>query len=80
MLAYDVQRYADASRGYTAGDFAWGSAAFRKAVHRAGKHLDYYTPYMPLATFLQRRVRMIDAVVRYVHDYCVASAASAAKG
>lgn len=79
MLAYDVARYADASRGYTEGDFAYGSAAFRKAVHRAGKHLDYYTPYLPLATFLQRRVPMIDAVTRYVHDYCVASAAAAAK-
>jgi hypothetical protein len=79
MLAYDVQRYADASRSYAPGEFAWGSAAFRKAVRRAGKHLDYYIPYMPLATFLQRRVRMIDAVTRYVHDYCVASAASVAK-
>ncbi|MGH8143892.1 MAG: hypothetical protein ACREU2_15405, partial [Steroidobacteraceae bacterium] len=36
MLVYDAVRYADATRGYTVGNFADGSTAFRAAARKAG--------------------------------------------
>jgi hypothetical protein len=72
MLGYDADRYADGTRGYTAGDFAAGSAAFRAAARKAGAQVDYYAPDPRFLTVLQREARMLDRVTRYVHDYYAA--------
>jgi hypothetical protein len=69
MLAYDVDRFSDATRSYTAGDFAGGSAAFRAAAHKAGAQVLFYAPDPRFLTASNRQVRMLDAVTRYVHDY-----------
>ncbi len=69
MLGYDADRYADATRSYTAGDFADGSAAFRAAARKAGAQVVFYSPPPRWLTLLQRQARMLDAVTRYVHDY-----------
>ena len=79
LLAYDTDRYVDSTRGYSAGDFAAASAAFRAAARRAGKHVQYYGPDVRFDPFLQRQGRMIDAVSRYVRGY-YAGIPAAARG
>lgn len=77
MLAYDVERYADATRGYTGGDFAAGSAAFRAAARKAGTQVMFYKPAARFLVAPQRQARMLDAVTHYVHDYYAAGVSSA---
>jgi hypothetical protein len=74
MLGYDQDRYVDAARGYSVGDFAAGAGPFRRAARRAGKQLEFYMPDVRFASFMQREAQMIDAVSRYVHDYYAARA------
>ncbi|HEX4025333.1 MAG TPA: hypothetical protein VHX52_11630 [Steroidobacteraceae bacterium] len=69
MLGYDSARYADATRGYTAGDFAAGSASFRAAARKAGTQVIFYRPVTRFLITSQRQARMLDAVTHYVHDY-----------
>lgn len=69
MLAYDAVRFTDAMRDYTVGNFADGSAAFRAAARKAGRHVTFYEPPPRFLTFLQRDARMIDATTHYVRDY-----------
>jgi len=78
MLGYDQDRYVDATRGYSVGDFAAGAGAFRRAARRAGKHLTLYMPDLRFANFMQREAQMIDAVSRYVQGYYAAQAADVA--
>ena len=80
MLGYDQDRYVDSTRGFSVGDFVYGAGAFRTAARRAGKHLDFYAPDLRFATFLQREVRMIDAVSRYVHDYYASGESGTSRG
>jgi hypothetical protein len=80
MLGYDQDRYVDATRGFSVGDFVGGARAFRTAGRRAGKHVDFYAPDLRFSTFLQREARMIDAVSRYVHDYYASSESGASRG
>jgi hypothetical protein len=77
MLGYDQDRYVDATRGFSVGDFANGAGAFRAAARRAGKRVDFYMPDLRFASFLQREVGMIDAVSHYVQDYYASGAAGA---
>lgn len=77
MLAYDQDRYVDATRGYSVGDFAAGAGAFRSAARRSGKHLLFYMPDLRFDNFMQREAQIIDAVSRYVHDYYAADVVSA---
>jgi hypothetical protein len=79
MLGYDAIRFADATRGFTVGNFADGSAAFRAAAHKAGKQIEFYRPDTLYLISLRRDARMIDAVTRYVHDYYAAGVASSAE-
>lgn len=72
MLSYDALRFADETRGYTVGDFAAGSAAFRNAARKGGRSIQFYLPDPRFMTFLQRDARMIDAVTRYITSYCEA--------
>lgn len=69
MLGYEEDAFADPVRGYSAGEFAAGSGAFRAAARKAGKSVLFYAPAQRFAPLLQREVRMLDAATKYVHDY-----------
>jgi len=73
MLGYNQDRYLNATRGFSVGEFADGSGAFRAAARRAGKQVDFYVPDSRFATFLEREARMTDAVSRYVYGYYTSS-------
>ncbi len=80
MLGYDSLQYADATRGYTVGDFAAGSVSFRADARRAGTQVTFYAPDLRFLTMSQRQVRMLNAVTRYVHDYYSAGVTSSDAG